>query len=231
LAEAHLARGVVHLFGYELRDAEMELERARELDPGISGVAGYLSAVYRWTGRSPDALAETRRESRDEPLSAAATAELSHALYFVGDYDQAHAEIDKVMALRPPLRRAFPYRAEIFLGQRRWRDAVAALRPPVPQGPRVRAMLGYALGRSGQRTEAMQVLERLRAGVATGEGSAYAVALVYAGLGDFDHAYEWLDRAIDEYTIGAALMGPAFADLRADPRFAGIRSRLGLDRR
>ena len=92
-------------------------------------------------------------------------------------------------------------------------------------------MLGYALGQSGQRAEAMQVLERLRAGVPTGEGSSYAVALVYAGLGDFDHAYDWLDRAIDEYTIAPALMGPAFADLRADPRFARIRTRLGLDRR
>ena len=230
-AEAHRARGVVHKFGYEFRDAERELKRARELDPGIQGVAGYLATVYWWTGRAGDALIELQRESRDEPLSAGATAGLTRALYFARQYEQARVEIDKVIALQPPLRRAYQYRAEILLAQRRWSDAIAALRPPTPQLPRVRALLGYALARSGQREEAIRVLERLREGVSTGEGNAFAVAEVYAGLGDLDHAYEWLDRAIDEHTLIAAVMGPPFDDLRADPRFARIQKRLGIETR
>jgi predicted Zn-dependent protease len=168
-------------------------KRARELDPGIQGVAGYLATVYWWTGRAADALIELQRESRDEPLSAGATAALARALYFVGQYDQARVEIDKVIGLEPPLRRADQYRAEILIAQGRWSDVIAALRPPTPQRPRVRALLGYALARSGQHAEAIQVLDRLREGVSTGEGNAFAVAEVYAGLGDLDHAYEWLD--------------------------------------
>jgi tetratricopeptide (TPR) repeat protein len=227
-AEAYVALGIVHLFGYRLREAESELKHARELNPGVAH-AGYLEHVYYWTGRTDDALVEAQREARDEPLSAEATAGLALALYFARRYDAANVEITKVMALHPPLRRAATYQAEILLAQHRWGDAIAAMRPPAQLGTRRKALLGYALGRSGARAEAMRVLAQLREGIPTGQGNAFMVAEVYAGLGDFDNAYIWLNRAIDDYSLLDGVMGPMFDDLRADPRFALIRKRLGLE--
>jgi serine/threonine-protein kinase len=230
-AAAHLALGVVHLFGYEFRQAEVELEQARSLDPGLQGASGYFEGLYQWTGRSAESIAEARRDVVAEPLSAAATAGLSHALYFDRRYDEARAEIDKLTGLTPPLRRAPQYRVEILLAQHRWEEAIVALRPPAPQLPRLRGLLGYALARSGRRAEAMRLLTELRDGVPSGKGNAFAVSQVYAGLGDFDHAFMWLDSAVAEYTLLPAVMGPAFDSLRADPRFEILRNRLGLNRR
>jgi hypothetical protein len=46
------------------------------------------------------------------------------------------------------------------------------------------------------------------------------------GLGDYDNAFAWLGKAIDEDTFGVFIMAPMFAHLRADPRFERIRRRL-----
>ena len=100
-----------------------------------------------------------------------------------------------------------------------------------PRTPRLRALLAYALARDGrpdEREEAMRILEELQGGIASGTGTAFAVAEVYAGLRDFDHAFEWLDRSFDDYTLLSSIMGPAFADVRADSRFERVRKRLRL---
>jgi hypothetical protein len=56
------------------------------------------------------------------------------------------------------------------------------------------------------------------------------VALVYTGLQDFDHAFEWLNKAASErceYLV--YLPSEPFADpLRTDPRFPQLLHRLGL---
>ncbi len=31
--------------------------------------------------------------------------------------------------------------------------------------------------------------------------SPYSIALVYVGLGDRDHAFQWLDKAYDEHSV------------------------------
>jgi len=53
------------------------------------------------------------------------------------------------------------------------------------------------------------------------------VALVYEGLGDYDNAFGWLDKAIAEHAVHLDIMwAPLYDHLRADPRFERIRQRL-----
>ena len=64
----------------------------------------------------------------------------------------------------------------------------------------------------------------------------YNLSFVLSQLGDFDGAFTWLNRAADEGPALATtplleeIMGPAFRDLRRDPRFERVRKRLGLSR-
>jgi hypothetical protein len=57
---------------------------------------------------------------------------------------------------------------------------------------------------------------------------AFGIATVYAGLGDYDQAFAWLEKSVGEHTVRPYVMGPMFADLRRDPRFGRIRELLGL---
>jgi DNA-binding SARP family transcriptional activator/TolB-like protein len=156
LPEAHMGLGVVSLYGYQFRDAELELERARSLDPALQGLSGWIAELYRWTGRPDKSLVEVRRELESDPLSATATAGLAHSLFFARRYDEATTEINKVLSLSPPMRRALHYRAQIFLAQHQWDKAIASLRPTAQQPsedpgvPRLRVRSCWtARGRSG----------------------------------------------------------------------------------
>jgi hypothetical protein len=60
---------------------------------------------------------------------------------------------------------------------------------------------------------------------------SYAAALVYAGLGETDRAFEWLDRAYEDrmHWLVMLRIEPQLDSLRTDPHFAALLRRLGLE--
>ncbi len=62
-----------------------------------------------------------------------------------------------------------------------------------------------------------------------GRVHALRVAQVFIGLGDREHAFEWLMRAIDEHEISLGpKVDPMFDPLRSDPRFSEMLKRMNL---
>lgn len=55
-------------------------------------------------------------------------------------------------------------------------------------------------------------------------------AIIYAGLGDKDQAFEWLDRAYNDRptTLCRIKSEPRWDPLRSDPRFEKLIHRMGL---
>jgi tetratricopeptide (TPR) repeat protein len=197
------------------------------LDPSESETYHYLAKTYEFAERPGDALAAAQRGVNADSLSAGAAAELANALYFMGRYEEALAQLAKVTAVRPPLRRTPAYIAEANAALGRWSDAIAVLRPVDGREPSGRGLLGFALARSGARADAQQLLNQMLAEEGVGLAPAYGIAEVYIGLGDYDRAFVWLDRAFDDYSLSPRIMGPLFRDFRADPRFERVRRRLG----
>ena len=110
-----------------------------------------------------------------------------------------------------------------------WEKAIATHRPPAEDGdPTFKALLGYMLAHTGQRAEARRILADLLARHEHTAGGAFQIATVYAGLGERDQVFAWLDKSIADYSMNGAVMGLAFDDLHADPRFASLRERLGF---
>lgn len=83
------------------------------------------------------------------------------------------------------------------------------MRPGAEAGdPLFTALLGHMLGKTGQRGEANRILADLKARrERTGVG-AFHIAIVYAGLGDLDETFAWLDKSIDDRSIVSYIMGP-----------------------
>jgi len=229
LADAHTALGYVLGVGYEELASLTELERASALDPNASETQEMLSKGYEWVGRPADAIAAAQRAVSAHPLSVTANAELGDAFYFAHRYDEALAQLVKVATLRPPLRRANDYIATVYCATGRWPDAIALLRRAAPRQPYLWGLLGYALARSGQRAEATRIVTRLQSDESDGLAPASAIAEVYAGLGDRERAFVWLERSIDDHSLKPEIMGPLFEELRADARFEHLRQRLGID--
>jgi tetratricopeptide (TPR) repeat protein len=93
------------------------------------------------------------------------------------------------------------------------------------------AGLGHVLAISGKKDEARVVLDQLKAQATKEYVPANNMALIYAGLGDKDQAFVWLEKAYDERAFALALglkKDPRWDNLRSDPRYVELLRRMGL---
>ena len=229
LAEAHYAVAVVSEARLAFPDAERHIRRAIVLDPTRSVYRRRLSYLHSWFGRPEEELAEARRALETDPLNPYAIGAVASGLYAVRRYDESLAQKARLAAIRPPLQAAAFGAAQCYAKKRMWPEAIAALRPQAEAGdPMFIGMLGHMLARAGERQEAGRILAGLLARRERTGAGAFQIAMVHAGLGDLDQTFAWLDRSVDDHSIGSVIMGPTFDELHGDPRFARLRARLGL---
>lgn len=228
LAAGHTFLAFAELAKQDFRAASIEVNRALELDAHDLFARTLLAVLYNWSGRHDDAVAENRRIVDADP-SSLARADLAQALFFAGHDDEALAELQALREVRPPINRMPQLTSEIYLNKKMWKQAVDAFRGSADQRPPKRAALGLARAKSGDRDGALQILQELKERQYSGSGTAFNVAVVYVGLDDYDQAFVWLNRAIDDHSVPFTIMDPTFAQLRKDRRFAAFRRRLGVD--
>jgi TolB-like protein/DNA-binding SARP family transcriptional activator/tetratricopeptide (TPR) repeat protein len=230
--EAHAALSGVRRSNYEMASAESELMRAVALEPTNARFREWLVQLYVLTERPAEALVEARRALELDPLSPTANAELAHALLANDRCDEALAQLGKLKSLRPPLLRAGSIAAQCYARKQMWPEAIAEMqRISVNAGPRGQAHLGYMLARAGRTDEARRILAALLDRSRRVNGGAFDVATVYAGLGENDQAFKWLDKALDDRSLVFDYLQTVTDGLRGDPRFDGFRRRLGLQQR
>jgi TolB-like protein/DNA-binding SARP family transcriptional activator/Tfp pilus assembly protein PilF len=226
MAEGHSTVGELLMVGYDLAGAEIEFKRAVALDPHALRTLQKLITLYEWEGRPADALAEAKLAVENDPLSAGGHTELARALCASGQYAQGLAWLTRLEAVRPPLLRLPLYGGICQAMQQHWPAAIESMRRS--RQNRGRGLLAYALARGGNRREALTLLTELKSHAERTNQGAFEVAVVHAGLGNRDEAFEWLNRSIDDLSLSENIMLPIFDDLHADPRFRQLRARLGL---
>jgi tetratricopeptide (TPR) repeat protein len=89
--------------------------------------------------------------------------------------------------------------------------------------------LAHTFALSGRREEAIRMLEELAAVAKRKYVSPYSLAAVHVALGDFDRAFESLDRAVKAHDRALIWLrvAPRFDPLRSDPRFRAILKTVG----
>jgi hypothetical protein len=88
------------------------------------------------------------------------------------------------------------------------------------------ALAYQELGRFAESRAALQELEQKE-----GHGWAFQIAQVHAFAGETDEAFLWLDRALEQRDMGAALEmkgDPLLRKIRGDPRYALLLARMSL---
>ena len=92
------------------------------------------------------------------------------------------------------------------------------------------AGLAHTYARAGRKQDALKLLAQLQEQAKKGFVPAYDLATVYAGLGDAEQAFAWLDKAFQERSafLVHVRWDPKFAALHSDPRFTELTRRIGL---
>ena len=89
------------------------------------------------------------------------------------------------------------------------------------------SLRGYILARTGRSQEARAALDELTPNTAATYVPPYAAALIHAGLGDRDAAFEWLERAYAVRDIHLVLLtiDPKWDPYRGDSRLESLLAR------
>jgi hypothetical protein len=93
------------------------------------------------------------------------------------------------------------------------------------------AVLGYLYAKTGRANDAKAVLAEFDALQRVGRyASGYAIAVIYAGLGDRERAFSSLEAAYGERSHWLVWLkrDPRWSEIRADPRFQDLLLRVGL---
>lgn len=223
LAEAHSALGWAHMVLRDWVPSETTLARAIALDPAVYRGYEGLARVYMFTRRPAEQLTAARRGLEIDPFSVQATREMALALSMNGRCDEALELLRPLKELTPPAGVAGVIRGQCYARKGMWPEAIAELRWAMQtNGARsALALLGYALARGGRRDEALEILGDLLVGRRHSHG-AFGIAVVYTGLRDYDQAFAWLQKAVEESSVRVYIMDPLFEDLHRDPRFDRI---------
>jgi eukaryotic-like serine/threonine-protein kinase len=230
LTEAHVAFGLVSAFTWDWATAEKEYKRAIELGPNNPRAHHNYGAYLGDMGRIGEALAETRLAQRLDPANAVTTSNIGLYSCLLGQYERGIAAVKDALALEPNYLPAREGLARCYLQQRIYSKAIAAIKEAQSPRPKTLGLLGYAYAVSGNRDDALRVVEELKSAAETDADALIRIAQGYIGLDDKERAFEWLEKAYQRRAVWLRTLKTDFIydPLRSDPRFKDLQRRVGL---
>jgi len=234
LAEAYAALGHIKCMAdYDWAGAERAFRRSIALDPGYTFVRIPYGICLMSEGRFAEAIAQLDSARIADPLDAGPSNVLGRVYVSARQPDLAIRQLSATLELNPLFDLAYQQLAHAYVQKRRYPEAIAAMRRAAAlSGIRDSAQLAYVYAVSGARDDAAQVLQLLIRKPSNRYIPPYHVAMAYAGLGNTDSAFLWLDRAYAERAsfMGGVKVEPGFATLHNDPRWSVLLARMGLNR-
>lgn len=235
LAPAHTALGAIRHFGdWDWSGAEAALRRATSLNPSYAYTYFMLAEVLSVQRRYAEALAAAERHRALEPFVPFAAFGPVIVLNGMRDFDGAIERAEPAVEFFADFWQGPWLLAQSLFGKGLHGEAVGHCEAAAKLSGRTPIALGalgfaYALdGGSDRARTVLEELERMAESVYVG---ATNFAMIHAGLGDRDQAFEWLERAFQERDMALVHVGDdVFYDpLRSDPRLGDLLGRMGLE--
>jgi len=233
LPAAHAARGLaLYLYDRDYAAAEAAFVRSIELDPGAAEVRHWLGMLLLATGRPAEAAASMDAALARDPDSLIVGVKRGTVLAGAARTAEAELQLRSAVERHPRLSLAWRELGYFELGRAELGAAVLAFERAreIDGSAKASAALASLYGRLGREAEARQLLEQIQAEAATGWVPPLSLALVHAGLGESDAAFERIDEAFDVHDPGLVYLGvkPGWEPLHPDPRWARALRRAGL---
>jgi DNA-binding winged helix-turn-helix (wHTH) protein/TolB-like protein/Tfp pilus assembly protein PilF len=235
LAEAQAALGNIRLIEGDWSAAERAFIRARDLNPNYQRFHLDYAHYLRLMKRFEEAVAESKRVLDIDPLSVLYNRNVALALYFARQYDEAIKQCRKTLELEPGMPRAYRWLAKSYEQKGLYDQAVEAWLKTeqfTVHGPEAGAALRGAYAASGWKGFWRKAIDLKKARTKQMNVDLYSLAESYARLGDKDQAFAWLEKAYEQNDRSLLIWlncDPFWDDLRADPRYADLVQRMGLE--
>lgn len=240
-AESHLSLATIKFYNnWDFDGAEASLNKAINL--GLN--SSLLNQVHGWfliaKGDFPQAIEKMEKAVILDPLSLQLMAQLADAYSFDGRFAEALAQYDKVVELDPSFRRAYEGKGMTYLAMGDYEKAVENFEKYqrlIGHPLKGNSSLGHAYAAAGNHEKANECLEKIKQRQEAEPNVILDMdfAFIYSGMKDYDKAFQFLNRVYEKRT-GIACLGmifciryPMLNELKADPRFKQLTSKIGID--
>jgi TolB-like protein/DNA-binding winged helix-turn-helix (wHTH) protein len=232
LAEAHTSLAYIeHHFDWDWAGAEAEYKLALRLDPNnaVSHLryAEFLSNLTR----HDEAIREVRLAHDLDPLSLVIQSNIGRLLYYARRYDEAIPELKQVLVSDPHRVFARVHLAKCYEQKKIYSEALTEMET-------VRAEFqgeegigeAHLFAVMGRVRDAHRILKYQEQPPPDGAQNWQFIAGAYAGLGDKDRAFRWLDQAYQnrDFFMTFLKSDPTMDPLRSDPRFNALLKKMGF---
>jgi len=233
LAEPHATLGLVNDQLWQWTEAEREFKRAIELNPNYATAYHWYFISLSGRGRFDEAAEMIKWANELDPLSSIIAGNLSQMYQGQNNYQASIETSLKTIELNPNFSDAYRVLGLSYLKQGRENEGIANLEKAAELSKRASislADLGYAYGVTGNRAKAIAIAKELEEMYQKKQSVGRSVAAVYAGLGDKDKTFEWLEKDFQSRNgeFGLIRWQIPFESLRDEPRFKDLVKRMKL---
>ncbi len=224
---------VREVLDWDWTGAEAAFREAIRHNPGHAEAYHELGMLLMRLRRFDEALSATQRSLYVSPVSARYANGIMQVLLLVGRDDEALQMSKLAQALALGTQSGMV--GLMLLAEYRWpyREALKTLDSLAAHGLDTRFARAYVRAKNGSNTEALRLLDTMKAEWRLGKNpkdiQAMDIATLLMALGQQQDALDWLERAIVPGTFVIYLgVWPAFEPLHGDARFRALTQQIGL---
>jgi TolB-like protein len=227
LGESHRAMSAVLAYvDWNWAAADVELKKARQLEPTDARITLQASILAMNLGRVSEGLELARDAATRDPLGFA-WGVIADGQYASGALNEAEVSYQKLIELYPTATGVHSAYAFVLLARGESQAALSEFeRDSAPQFRDVgRPFALDALGRRSEADRAIALAEQK-----WGNGMAWNIGQFYASRNDSDRAFSWLERAYRQHDGGMSSLktDPIYKSLHRDPRYKALLRKVNL---
>jgi tetratricopeptide (TPR) repeat protein len=220
LGEARAVLGLVRLhFDWDFAGADREYREATELSPSSADVQFSYGSYLTLVGRFNEGIAATKRAAELDPLNPVAVQAPGWACFHARRYDEGIEYLRKQLEIDPNLFLGHYQLAHNYAAKGMYAEALAEA-----EKAKCGIDCGWVYAVSGRRAEAWKSVQKLEEESRRKYVQPMAIAWVYAGLGEKNHAIRWLQKGYEMRDSHMLFLkvAPELDPLRSDPRFQDL---------
>lgn len=229
-SEGPAALANIGFLDWDLEAAGAAMRKALARSPGSAKLHYDHGFFLRASGDLDGAIEALETATRLDPLSSPYNNALANDYTSAGHFDDAAELFGHTLDLDPDFFPALEGRGWLQLHRGDLPAAIdtfRSLQVANPESEKALGSLGFACGLGGHAEDAQGCLEKLRRWKTDGRGAhvAFELALVHAGLGEFDEAFRHLDEGVEQRDSSLLFVRTSvrgWGGLREDPRFQDL---------
>jgi len=231
-AETYFALGVFEIFyQWDWEAAVKTTKKGIELFPNYPSMHHLVSTLHYIRGDMPAAIEAHKKGLQLDPMSVEMIFFMGVAYLWNGEYEKSLPYLNRVVEMLPQHRSAWECIGWSAAFRGKYDEALAVFNKLEPEGFRLHrsTCLGWVYAKTGNTEKTEECLKELLELEKTFIGYSLDLAILYAGMGNADQAFYFLEKVIknkfgDSMMIRSDLF---FKDFFDDPRLKKIEAIIG----